>query len=300
MTSSDTDTTLGFAKPRLGPAQHSGERASAERRPSDRTPLASSPELPERVASERKGALCWIAAGIGMGLLKFKALIPLLKAAPLSKLLITGSSMAFMIAAEATRSGLPFAFGFVILILIHELGHGVAIRREGLQAGWPVFIPFFGAMISMRGIPKSQETEAKIAYAGPAAGTVASLAVAGIYLISHARIFLLLAYTGFFLNLFNMVPVSPLDGGRVARTFSRGAWIIGAILFGVMFFASPAPQLLVIAVLSIMHSIRRPSPDLNSVDPTTRRAWALRYFGLCLVLGAAIYFSRLLLGATAF
>jgi Zn-dependent protease len=235
-------------------------------------------------------------------LLKAKSVLGLLKLAGLGKFAMTGLSMFAMIALEAQRAGWLFGIGFVVLIFIHEMGHAVAIRREGLEAGWPVFIPFFGAMIALKGRPQSRTAEARIAYGGPLAGTWASLATAGLYFVSGHRMWLALAYTGFFLNLFNLVPISPLDGGRVAQVFSRRASLIGGLVLGAMFLVTMAPQLLVIGVLAVLHNFRRApdgtSPSLPPASPEAQSAWSLRYFGLCFFLGASIYFSnRLLRGA---
>jgi Zn-dependent protease len=206
-----------------------------------------------------------------------------------------------MIWFEARRGGVPFGVGFVLLILVHELGHGFAMRRAGVEASWPVFIPFFGAMIAMKGRPASSAVEAEIAYGGPLAGTAASLLCAAGYLLFDSRLLLALAYTGFFLNLFNLVPVSPLDGGRVAQAFSRRAWIVGGLLLGGMFLATHTPQLLFIGVLAAMHAIRGGgTPHEVPATPEEQRAWTTRYFGLCFFLGAAMWFARQLLipGAT--
>src|SRR5262249_49429495 len=147
---------------------------------------------------------------------------------------------------EMQRGGLLFAVGFVLLILIHELGHGFAIRQAGLRSGGPVFIPFFGAMISLKEPPPNRSVEAALASGGPLWGSAASAGMAALYLATGARVALALAYTGFFLNLFNLVPIRPLDGGRVAQIFSRRAWIVGGIMLAAMFVVTMAPQLVLI------------------------------------------------------
>ncbi len=197
----------------------------------------------------------------------------------------------------AQRDGLPFAAGFVVLILIHELGHGYAIRRAGLDAGWPVFIPFIGAMISLRGQPPSAAVEADIAYAGPLAGTAASLVAASLYFVTGSQLCLALAYSGFFLNLFNLTPIRPLDGGRVAQAFSRRAWIVGGLVLGGMFLVSHAPQLLLIGFVALSRIFRGTdaAPDQQPVTEEERRAWTYRYFGLCFFLGAAMFFTHRML-----
>jgi Zn-dependent protease len=242
------------------------------------------------------GVLAAVAIAV---LAKGKLLLGLLKALPAGKFLVTSLSMFAMIAFEAQRSGVWFGVGFVLLILIHELGHGFAMKRCGVEAGWPIFIPFFGAMIAMKGEPQDRHNEAVIAYGGPLAGTAAALAVAAAGLVLESRLLLALAYTGFFLNLFNLTPISPLDGGRVAQAFSKRAWIVGAILLGALFLTTGSPVLLLIAVLALPRLFGRGSADERvPLEPEAQRAWAARYFGLAAFLGLALYFSGSLLGRT--
>ena len=257
---------------------------------------SSPPEDPPPAANPPRGALATAAAAVGFLLLKLKGGLTLLKAVPLGKLALSSLSMLAMVVFEAQRYGLLFAVGFVVLIFIHEMGHAGAIRRAGLEAGWPVFIPFVGAMIALRGRPPTAAIEADIAYAGPLAGTAASLACAAVFLLTGSRVWLALGYTGFFLNLFNLIPMSPLDGGRVAQAFSRRAWILGGILLGGMFFVTRAPQLLLIGGFALMQVFRGNRQEQVPATPEEQRGWMARYFGLCFFLGAAIFVSGRLLG----
>jgi Zn-dependent protease len=170
------------------------------------------------------------------------------------------------------------------------------MKRAGIQASWPVFIPFFGAMISMKGTPQDRDVEARIAYGGPLAGTVAALVCAALGLATGARIFYALAYTGFFLNLFNLTPFSPLDGGRVAQAFSRRAWIVGAVLMAGLFIVTRAPQLMLILALALPRFFgRAPVDERPILAPSRQRSWALRYFALAGFLATGIYFTSTLL-----
>jgi Zn-dependent protease len=243
-----------------------------------------------------RGGLLALLLGL---LAKGKGLLVMLKALPLAKLLLTGGSLAASVLAYAVSGGLWFGVGLVLMILIHELGHGVAMKRAGIESGWPVFIPFFGAMIAMKGRPEHPRVEADIAYGGPVAGTGAALACAAIGLLLKSQFLLSLAYTGFFLNLFNLAPFGFLDGGRIARVLSRKAWIAGAVVMGLLCLLSPSPQLLLIAGMGLLHVFRRDNSDLAEVTAADRRAWALRYFGLCGFLAVALLFTHQLLRAHA-
>lgn len=243
-----------------------------------------------------------VAAGaISVALLaKSKAILVGLKGLSGGKLLLSFGSMLAMVAFEAQRSGWLFGLGFVVMILIHELGHGWAIKKQGLSAGYPVFIPFFGAMISLRGQPRNSLVEARIAIAGPVAGTAAALGATTLYLLTDQRIYLAVAYSGYFLNLFNLVPMSPLDGGRVAQMFSRRMWLVGLLLMIGLFFLHPSPQLGIIGIFALMHALSRRSaplgPDEAEVTPRDRMRMAVNYFGLAAFLTLGMLLAGQLLG----
>ena len=131
------------------------------------------------------------------------------------KVLLSVGSMVLAIAGYAMIFGWPFAAGFVGLIFCHEMGHYIAARQRGLAVSLPMFIPFFGAYITLKDQPHDAEAEAYVAYAGPFVGSLACFAV---YFASRhydSRLLLALAQSGFLINLFNLIPVSPLDGGRI-------------------------------------------------------------------------------------
>jgi len=114
--------------------------------------------------------------------------------------------------------GWKFAIGLVLLILVHEMGHYVEALREGLHPKLPVFIPFLGAYVRYtRGNPWQT---ARIAIAGPILGGAASLACYLIGVADHSDLLKALAYFGFFLNLFNLLPFGIFDGGAVWRSAS--------------------------------------------------------------------------------
>jgi Zn-dependent protease len=107
---------------------------------------------------------------------------------------------------------------------------------------------------------------------------------------------LALSYTGFFLNLFNLTPMSPLDGGRIAQAFSKSAWIVGLVILTGMLILTQAPQLLLIGLLGIGQLFRRTDEQREVLTVPEQRAWAIRYFGLCAVLVAGVYANGRLLG----
>jgi Zn-dependent protease len=114
-------------------------------------------------------------------------------------------------------------------LLIHEYGHVLQLRREGVRASAPLFVPFLGAVIGMREMPKDAAAEARVGLAGPIAGTAASLMVLAIYWVTGAEFWRALAYAGFLLQLFNLAPVLPLDGGRAMAALSTKIWLVGWI-----------------------------------------------------------------------
>jgi Zn-dependent protease len=166
------------------------------------------------------------------------------------KLLTSGGSMLLSLAVYATIWGWRYAAGFVALLFAHEMGHLVAARQRGLKVGAPAFIPFVGAWIALEGEPVDVETEAYVAIAGPVVGTIAALAV---YLWARSEdsgLPLAIAYSGLFLNLFNLLPVSPLDGGRVTAVLSPRVWFLGVPMLLALMLYRPSPMLLIVAVLA--------------------------------------------------
>ncbi len=115
--------------------------------------------------------------------------------------------------------GWRFAVGFVLLILVHELGHYVEARRQGLSPQLPVFIPFLGAYVALRGQPFDPWRNALVSVAGPVAGGIGALACLVYGNAVGSDLLLALAYAGFFLNLVNLIPIGILDGGQILRSW---------------------------------------------------------------------------------
>lgn len=182
-----------------------------------------------------------------------KTLLLLANAAKLGPILKTGGTMLLSIGAYALIFGWWYAAGFVLLILVHELGHYVAARRIGLNAGLPTFIPFLGAWIELKDQPLSVAHEAYVAFMGPFVGTVGATLVYFLANETDSRLLLAVSYAGFFINLFNLVPMSPFDGGRIVAILSPKVWLAGApILLGI-FFLIPSPMFLLILILLAPH-----------------------------------------------
>lgn len=178
------------------------------------------------------------------------ALLGLAKMAKLGKLLFSGGSMLLSVVVYGAMFGWRYAAGFVGLIFFHEMGHYLTAKQRGLNVGLPTFIPFVGAWIQLKEQPHDAETEAYIGIAGPVLGTVAAFAC---YLLADGQrgLLLALAYAGFILNLFNLIPVSPLDGGRVLGIVSPKVWGIGLIALIGTFFIQPNPLIALIAIMAL-------------------------------------------------
>lgn len=232
-----------------------------------------------------------------------KFLILLFSGAKLSKVLFSVGSMLVTIWVYAQIYGASFAVGFVVMLLIHEMGHYVAARQRGLEVGLPAFIPFVGAWINLREHPHSAETEAYVAYAGPFVGTLAAFAAFYQAQISGDDFWMALAYSGFMLNLFNMLPISPLDGGRITQVLSPRIWLLGAPMLAALFFYRPSPMLVLIGIMCLPSLLAAWRYDPNAPDALayrdlpdkTRYEYMLMYFGLTAFLAVMTYESHTLL-----
>ena len=179
-----------------------------------------------------------------------KTLLLLLKAGKLGKVLLSGGTMLLSVIAYSWIFGWWYAVGFVGLIFVHEMGHFIAARQRGLDVGAPTFIPFVGAWIELKDMPRDAETEAYVGIAGPLAGTLGALACFYLARNYDSRLLLALAYAGFFLNLFNLMPLAPFDGGRVTAVISPKLWLIGVPILVGLFFYRPSPLLILMAFIA--------------------------------------------------
>ena len=179
-----------------------------------------------------------------------KLLLLLLAGLKWGKLATTGGTMLLSLAVYATIWGWPYAAGFIALMFAHEMGHYVAARQCGLNVGAPTFIPFVGAWINLKDQPHDVRTEAYVAVAGPLVGTIAAVAVYLWGRSTDSALALAIAYAGLFLNLFNLLPISPLDGGRITAIISPRVWLIGAPVLVAILFYRPSPILLIIAIIA--------------------------------------------------
>lgn len=225
-----------------------------------------------------------------------KAILLLLGAVKFGKILTSGGTMLLSLVVYAGLWGWRFAAGFIALLFLHELGHFIAARQKGLAVGLPTFIPFVGAWIEMKEKPIDAEAEAYVASGGPFLGTVSSVST---YLWAQAAqsdLLLAIAYSGLFLNLFNLLPVSPLDGGRITAVISPRIWLIGAPLMVATFIYNPSPALILIAIIALPQVLRAwnydpsdPSNAYYAVPASTKVQYGAFYLLLATFLGVMTY-----------
>ncbi len=152
---------------------------------------------------------------------------------PAFKLSSILSFLAF-IALYSIGSGVKFGIGFAVLILIHEMGHFIDIKRRGLPADMPVFLPGLGAYVRWQAMGVSIETRAAVSLAGPLAGFFASVACALIWYQTGNPLWASLARIGAILNVLNLIPVWVLDGGQAALALSKTERLVLMAACGVL------------------------------------------------------------------
>jgi Zn-dependent protease len=238
------------------PIIHGGTPAIAVARP-DENPFGEPPRNTTPLRNLRRRITSALAA-IGAVIAKFFAAIKsLLLVLPKLKLLTTSGTALVSVAAYSLFWGWEFAAGFVVLLFLHEMGHVVALRREGIKASTPMFIPFLGAAIFAKSLGDNALAEARVGLAGPVLGTLAAGAVAVAGAVTGSSFLLALAYVGFLINLFNLLPVVPLDGGRAMAAMAPWMWFIGFGALVALVFIFPNPILLIIILFGGMETWRR-------------------------------------------
>jgi Zn-dependent protease len=227
---------------------------------------------------------------VAIGLLFWK-IAPFFAALFKLKLFATAGTMAVSIAAYALIWGWKFGVALVILIFVHELGHVWELRRQGVPASAPLFIPFLGAMVGMKQLPADVWREARVALAGPILGSVGAAACWGLGEALDSEFLVAMAFVGFFLNLFNLLPVVPLDGGRAIAALHPVFWLVGLVGLTALMVVRPSPILLIIVVLGAFELWNRwqsrhdfAAAGYYSIKPWQRAAVGVTYLGLAALL----------------
>jgi Zn-dependent protease len=218
-------------------------------------------ERPQRAKPVRniRSRIGSVVAALGALLAKFGlAIKAALVALPNLELFVTAGTALVSVAAYSLFFGWWFAAGFVALIFVHEMGHVIALRREGIKASAPMFIPFMGAAIFSKSLGDNALAEARVGLAGPILGSIGAAAVAVVGALTGSDLLTALAYFGFFINLFNLLPVIPLDGGRAAAAMSPWMWFAGlGVLVALVFLEPGNPILLIIALFAAFQTYHR-------------------------------------------
>jgi Zn-dependent protease len=174
------------------------------------------------------------------------------------------------------------------------------LRREGVKASAPMFIPFLGAVISAKSLGRDAAAEARVGLAGPVLGSLGAAAVAALAVATGSDMLRALAFTGFLLNLFNLLPVVPLDGGRAMAALSPWAWIVGFAMIAALAVFFPNPILILILLFAGLETWRRwqtrRTPEAQSyyrVAPHIRILVAATYLGLVALLALGMTATHL-------
>lgn len=256
-------------------------------------PVMPEPPTAEELDTERKRPRLKKLGGllIALVLLAGKAkglLLALVKI----KAVTTLGTMFISVAAYALAFGWPFAVGFVLLIFVHEMGHVIQLRREGVEASAPIFIPFLGAVIAAKSLGEDAVAEARVGLAGPILGTIGTLIPLAVWLATGSDLWRALAYVGFFINLINLLPVLPLDGGRAMAVLGPKVWIAGILVAvaAAVIFLGPFMLLLVLLLggPELYHRFKNrhseESRDYHSVPTRAKVAVAAVYLSLTVLL----------------
>ena len=219
-------------------------------------------------------------AKFGVVLLKFKFLF----------------SMFVSAAVYVWIGGWWFGIGLVVLLFVHEMGHVLEAKRQGLPVSAPLFIPFMGALITLKEMPHNAWREAKLAIGGPLLGSAGALAIYFAGVVYDSNSLKALAFLGFFINLFNLIPFLPLDGGRIAVAIHPGIVALGLVALIGLVIVRPNPILILILIFGGMETWRRwqsrdhaETQGYYQVRPWQRVVVAILYFGLAAFLVFAMH-----------
>jgi Zn-dependent protease len=247
-----------------------------------------------------------LAAVVALAVKFFAAIKGAVLLLPKLKLLTTAGTALVSVLAYSLFWGWTFAAGFVVLLFVHEMGHVIQLRREGIKASAPMFVPFLGALITAKSLGENALAEARVGLAGPILGTVGAAVCLAIGEATNSDLFRALAYVGFLLNLFNLLPVVPLDGGRAMAAMAPWMWFIGFGALVGMVFVFPNPILLIIVFFGGLETWRRwqqrktrslEQAAYYRVSPRNRLLVAMVYIGLVALLALGMAEAHILASA---
>jgi Zn-dependent protease len=269
-------------------------------------PFGESARRAERLRGLRK-RIGSILVVVGAAIAKFFAAIKgLLLLLPKVKLLTTAGTALVSVVLYSLFWGWTFAVGFVVLMFVHEMGHVLQLRREGIKASAPMFIPGFGAVVMMKSLPDDALAEARVGLAGPILGTVGAAVCLAIGEATNSDMLRALAYVGFLLNLINLVPLVPFDGGRAMAAMAPAMWFLGLGAMVALLLVSGNPFLLIFILLGGMETWRRwklrgtrslEQAAYYRVAPRNRLIVGAVYIGLIVALAFGMHESQILSSA---
>jgi Zn-dependent protease len=211
------------------------------------------------------------------------------------KIFATAGTMAVSIGAYALLWGWKFGVALVLLIFVHELGHVIELRRQGVPASAPLFIPFMGAVVGMKQLPDDVWREARVALAGPILGSLGAAAVWAAGAAYDSEFLVAMAFLGFLINLFNLLPIVPLDGGRAVAALHPAFWLVGLVGLAGLMVLSPNPILLIVVVLGALELWNRwhgrheaAASGYYRIKPWQRVTVGVTYLGLAALLALAM------------
>jgi Zn-dependent protease len=211
-------------------------------------------------------------------------------------LLATVATALVSVVAYSLWGGAWFGVGLVLMIFVHEMGHVVEIRRQGMRATAPIFIPFLGAAIFQRSHAQSPMRQAQIGIAGPIAGTLGATVAYVLYSSTHWEVLLLWAYFGFLLNLFNLIPFGMLDGGWILAPVSKWIQVAGLAVIGGLFLTGwVSPIVIIIVILGlpmVFQRFRNPALDAYLTSGPAGPRYAMGAAWLALVAYLAFGFIQ--------
>ncbi len=210
-----------------------------------------------RIQALRKRIGSMLAAIVALIAKFFTAIKGLLLLLPKVKFLTTTGTALISVAAYSLFFGWEFAAGFVLLLFVHEMGHVIQLRREGVPASAPMFIPGLGAVVMMKSLPDDALAEARVGLAGPILGTLGAVICLVLAEVLGSDLLRALAYVAFFLNLINLIPVTPFDGGRAMAAMAPAMWFIGLGTLVALFFITGNYFLLIFLLLGFTDTRRR-------------------------------------------